>query len=167
MIRSACGFAVALALAAPAFAGDGCGKFAWPLYKERQQFAATPAMAAKAGDTLSGLPLTAVVLYLDMASDAKFVLPPERKPKAAAWFGGALSLPAPETAGIYQVTLSDEAWIDLVQNGRYVHSVGSTGRSDCPGLRKSVRFDLGATPFVLQVSGVASDKVRLAIAPAP
>ena len=42
--------------------------------------------------------------------------------------------------------LSDDAWIDVIQNGRYARSVGSTGRSDCPGVRKSVRLDLDAEP---------------------
>ena len=87
MIRSACGFAVAFALASPAFAGDGCGKLAWPLDKERQQFAATPAMTAKTGYRLPRLPSTALVLHLDTANDVKFVLPPERKPKAAEGLG--------------------------------------------------------------------------------
>jgi hypothetical protein len=61
------------------------------------------------------------------------------------------------------VTLSEEAWIDVVQDGRYARSVGSSRRSDCPGLRKSVRFQLGAAPFVLQLSGADSDSVAVAI----
>jgi hypothetical protein len=44
------------------------------------------------------------------------------------------------------VTLSHEAWIDVVQDGRYARSVGSTSRNDCPGLRKSVRLDFGVRP---------------------
>lgn len=158
---------ITLVLAAPSFAEDGCGKFAWPLTRERQQLAATPTMDAKAGAALPSLPRTALVLHLASAGDAKFTLPPERKPKAATWFGGALLLPAPAKAGIYQVTLSDEAWIDLVQDGRYAHSVGSTGRSDCPGVRKSVRFELGSSPFALQVSGATSDKITMSIEPVP
>ena len=65
--------------------------------------------------------------------------------------------------GIYQVTLSEEAWIDVVQDDRYARSVGSTGRGDCPGLRKSVRLDLAAAPFVLQISGVTSESVAVAV----
>jgi hypothetical protein len=90
-------------------------------------------------------------------------LPPEREPKTQCWFGGALRLPALEKAGSYQVTLSEEAWIDIVQDGRYARSIGSTGRSDCTGLRKSVRFELSAAPFVVQLSGVAAQTVIVAI----
>ncbi len=74
-----------------------------------------------------------------------------------------MRVPAPEKAGVYQVSLSDEAWIDVVQDGRYARSVGSTGRSDCPGLRKSVRFELSASPFVVQISGVSSASIALTI----
>jgi hypothetical protein len=72
-------------------------------------------------------------------------------------------LPALPKPGIYQITLSDDAWIDVIQNGRYARSVGSTGRSDCPGVRKSVRLDLDASPVVLQVSGVAPDTIAVTI----
>ena len=77
--------------------------------------------------------------------------------------------PFPELGGAFAPagttfeTLSEEAWIDVVQDDRYVRSVGSTGRGDCPGLRKSVRLELGATPFVLQISGVTSDSIIVAI----
>jgi hypothetical protein len=75
--------------------------------------------------------------------------------------------PALPKPGIYQITLSEDAWIDVIQNGRYARSVGSTGRSDCPGLRKSLRLDLDAAPFTLQVSGVSADAIAIAIGPAP
>ena len=60
-------------------------------------------------------------------------MPPERKPRTEQWHGGMVRLPALAKPGIYQITLSDDAWIDVIQNGRYARSVGSTGRSDCPG----------------------------------
>jgi len=74
-----------------------------------------------------------------------------------------MSLPAPDRPGLYQVTASGDAWIDVVQDGRFVKSVGSTGRRDCPGLRKSLRFELHPAPFVIQVSGVASETITLAV----
>jgi hypothetical protein len=59
--------------------------------------------------------------------------------------------------------LSDEAWIDVIQDGHYARSIGSTGRSDCPGLRKSVRFELNASPFVVQLSGVTTEMIAVAV----
>jgi len=148
----------------PAFAQDtGCDKFAWSLTRERALFAAADKRPLAAGAELTAIPKDAIVLSLQPAAQATFVLPPERKAKSENWFGGGLRLPAPEKPGSYQVTLSQEAWIDVVQDGRYARSIGSTGRGDCSGLRKSVRFELNATPFVIQLSGVATETVNVAI----
>ena len=155
--------AVLIAQLAPAMAADGCDKFAWPLTRERALFAAADKPTLQAAATLAAIPNKAVVLHLQPGAQAAFVLPPERKPKAEHWFGGMIGLPAPNKAGVYQVPLSDAAWIDLVQDGRYARAVGNTDRGDCPGLRKSVRFELSAAPFVLQVSGVAVDRITVAI----
>lgn len=148
----------------PAAAQDaGCDKFAWPLTHERAALTALDKRQIAAGAELAAIPAAAIILNLQPEMQASFVLPPERKPKTENWVGGALRLPAPEKAGSYQVTLSEEAWIDIVQDGRYARSIGSTGRSDCSGLRKSVRFELSATPFVVQLSGVAAQTIIVAI----
>lgn len=140
-----------------------CNKFAWSIEHERTLFAASDKQRLMAGAELTAIPASAIVLGLQSAAQAIFVLPPERRPKSENWFGGALRMPAPEKSGSYQVTISEEAWIDIVQDGRYARSIGSTGRSDCSGLRKSVRFDLNATPFVVQFSGVAAQTIVVAI----
>ena len=147
-------------------ADDGCDKFAWSLARERAWFAASDKASVASGATLTAFPKTAIAIRLRPAGEAAFEMPPERKPRIEKWFGGAVRFPATERPGIYQVTLSEDAWIDVVQDGRYARSVGSTGRSDCPGLRKSLRLELGSSPFTLQVSGVPSDAIVIAISPA-
>ena len=118
-----------------------------------------------AGETLAALPAGALVIRLQPGAKASFEMSPERKPRTEPWHGGMVRLPALPKPGIYQITLSDDAWIDVIQNGRYARAVGSTGRGDCPGVRKSVRLDLDANPVVLQVSGVAADAIGITIAP--
>jgi hypothetical protein len=164
-VRAAGSLAIILICAVQtAIAQDaGCDKFAWPLTRERAAFMATDKRQVTVGAELAAIPAAAIVLRLQPAAQATFVLPPERKPKSESWFGGALRLPALEKAGSYQVTLSEEAWIDIVQDGRYARSIGSTGRGDCSGLRKSVRFELGAEPFVVQLSGVTAQTVIVTI----
>ena len=159
------GFVVALiaSLGMANAADDGCEKFAWSLARERAAFAATDKPTVAAGETLAALPAGALVIRLQPATQAAFDMPPERKPRTEQWHGGMVRLPALPKPGIYQITLSDDAWIDVIQNGRYARSVGSTGRSDCPGVRKSVRLDLDASPVVLQVSGVAPDAITITI----
>ncbi|MBR1271023.1 hypothetical protein JQ629_26450 [Bradyrhizobium sp. AUGA SZCCT0222] len=146
-------------------ADDGCEKFAWSLARERAWFTASDKTSVASGATLAAFPKAAIAISLRPAGEAVFEMPPERKPRIERWFGGSVRFPATERPGIYQVTLSEDAWIDIVQDGRYARSVGSTGRSDCPGLRKSLRLELGTTPFTLQVSGVPSDAIVIAISP--
>jgi len=154
---------ITLLTSASAAAEDGCDKFAWPLAREQALFATADKPVVQAGQTLAAIPKGAFVLNLQSGAEAAFAMPPERKPRAERWFGGTIRFPGLEKPGIYQVTLSEEAWIDVVQDDRYARSVGSTGRGDCPGLRKSVRLDLVAAPFVLQVSGVTSESIVVAI----
>src|SRR5262249_36585191 len=111
----------------------GCDKFAWPLARERDWFAASDKTKIASGDHLAAVPTEAFVVRLQPANQTSFALPPEKKSNFENSFGASVWFAAFEKAGIYQVTLSDEAWIDVVQDGRYARSVGSSGRRDCPG----------------------------------
>ena len=166
---SALALLVLLTLSPPAVAGEdgtGCEKFAWSVAPERSWFAAADKAAVTTGETLAAIPKGAFVLQLVPAGHALFALPPERRPRSDEWFGGAVQFPALEHAGVYQVTLSEDVWIDVIQKGRYARSVGASTRSDCPGLRKTVRLDLDPTEFTLEVSGATSETIILAIRPA-
>jgi hypothetical protein len=156
-------FIVLIAPAIAAEEGSGCEKFTWPLARERAWLVAAEKPIIAAGTTVAAIPKTAFVLSLQPNGKASFAMPPERKPKADAWFGGMLSLPAVDKPGVYQVTLSDETWIDVIQNGRYLKEVAHTGRDDCPGLRKSVRFEVSQAAFIVQLSGAARDAIAVAI----
>jgi hypothetical protein len=153
MLRSVLAAVALISLLERAAADDGCEKFAWSLARERAAFAAADKPAIAAGETLAALPAAALVIRLQPGAQATFAMPPERKPRIEQWHGGMVRLPALPKPGIYQITLSEDAW-----------SVGSTGRSDCPGVRKSVRLDLDASPVVLQVSGVAPDTIAVTFA---
>ena len=156
-----------IALLTPAAAAEnGCERFAWSLARELAWFGASDQPAFAAGDTLPVIPKGAFALRLQPAANILFVLPPERAPKSETWFGGVIRLPALDRAGIHQISLSEEAWVDVIQHERYARSVGSTARRDCPALRKSIRFELDPSPFTLQISAVARDAVTLAIGPA-
>ena len=163
MLRSPLIALALLALPGLAAADDGCEKFAWSLARERVALAVADKTTIAAGETLAALPAGALVIRLQPGAQAAFEMSPERKPRTEQWHGGMVRLPALPKPGIYQITLSDDAWIDVIQNGRYARSVGSTGRGDCPGVRKSVRLDLDTSPVVLQISGVASDTIAMTI----
>ena len=76
-----------------------------------------------------------------------------------------LKIQALPKAGVYEITLSDEAWVDVVQNGARVKSSDFSGQKNCPGVRKSVRFTLASGAATVQISNAASASIQVAIAP--
>jgi hypothetical protein len=163
-IRAAAAFLCLAAAIGGASAQDasGCEKFKWSIARERAWFAASPKPVDASAEVSVGDVGYVVAL---VASDAAgFVTPPERAPKAGTF--GAVLKSAIGKPGLYQITLSDEAWIDVVQNGASVKSSNFSGQKACPGVRKSVRFDLATGPATVQISNAESPKITLAIAPA-
>ena len=128
-------------------------------------------MDAASADTITvasgmkvALPLpVAVTIDLLPFADAKLPMAPERAPKQPSSFAGFISVPAPPQGGNYKVTLSSEAWIDVMQDGHFLKSTAHTGASGCAGIRKSVKFNLDAAPFVVQLSNVPANKIGVAI----
>jgi hypothetical protein len=172
--------AVLIALAAAAIAGPclaqepkqepkqepvGCDKFKWPLDKERATLTGTdlPKLASGASVTFP-IPWASIVTLAPFA-DAKLPVAPERTPKSPTSFAGFLQLSAPAKAGTYKITLSSEGWIDVVQDGHAVKSTAFSGALGCEGVRKSVKFDLAARPLTLELSGVLTNSIMIAVSP--
>jgi len=96
-------------------------------------------------------------------SDAKLPAPPERAPKSPDTFAGYFQAPAPKQAGSYKITLSAEGWVDVAQADNAVKSTAFSGALGCEGIRKSVKFDLAAAPFTVELSGVKADSIKVVI----
>ena len=139
-------FVVSLASTARAQDATGCDKFKWSIARERAWFAAGVKPVAAGADLTLAEQGYAVALVPD--ESAGFALPPERALKPGA-FGSVLKISGLPKAGLYEITLSDEAWIDVVQNGASVKSSDFSGQKNCPGVRKSVRFPLAAGPATI------------------
>ncbi len=157
-------FALFLSGVALADEGQGCGGFAWGLDKERQLLAKPDEY--KAGSILDRAMPSAVNLKLSPLAEAKLPKPPERAPKDPSSFAGIISFGPAPVGGNYQITLSEAAWIDVIQGDSYLKPLAFTGAKGCPGMRKSVRFALGAAPFIVQLSGVAANEIAIIITPA-
>jgi hypothetical protein len=145
-------------------AGEGgCGASEWPLDKELAWMA--DAKASASGDKFARPPEGAIALKLAPQAGVTFAVAPGGKPKADAKeaFGGVITFDGVPKAGIYQVTLSSVGWIDVVQNGAAVATKGHTSMKDCAAIRKSVRFQIGSGPFVLQISSVPRETIKIAI----
>ena len=141
----------------------GCDKFSWPLDKERATLNGTDLPKVASGDRVTWPIPFATIVGLVPFTDAKLPMAPERAPKSPASFAGFIQVRAPSKAGSYKVTLSSEGWIDVVQDGHAVKSAAFSGATGCEGVRKSVKFDLTAQPFTVELSGATADTIRIAI----
>jgi hypothetical protein len=156
---------VSCAMAGSAFAQEpvGCDKFKWPLDKERATLNGTdlPKVVSGANVTFP-IPFATIVGLVPFA-DAKLPAPPERAPKSPDSFAGFFQAPAPKQPGSYKITLSAEGWIDVTQAGQAVKSTAFSGALGCEGIRKSVKFDLAAAPFTVELSSVKADEIKVVI----
>jgi hypothetical protein len=154
-------------LCAPAFAAEepsGCDKFKWPIEHERAALTAPDRMQLPSGSELAAMPAAGFTLALTSPADAKLPSPPERAPKDGTLAGFAAIKAAPK-AGLYTISLSAGAWVDVVQDGHFLKPKGFSGATDCEGIRKTMKYELGASPFVLQISGTTEKAISIAILP--
>jgi hypothetical protein len=154
---------IALSIASPALAQEpvGCDKFKWPLDHER-------ALLASASPLASGAQMpkpldAAVTLALVRLADAKLPAPPSRAPKNPQSNAGFASAPTIAKAGTYRVTLSTPSWIDVIQGGNVLQSTAFSGASGCTGVAKSVKFNLLAAPFTVELSGTPARAVGFVV----
>ena len=144
---------------------SGCDKFKWPIERERAALRAPDRVKLSSGAELAAVPATGMTLSLVSPADAKLPTPPERAPKEGT-FEGFASFKAVPKPGIYTVSLSSGAWIDLVQDGHALKPKGFSGATDCDGIRKTMKYEISASPFVLQISGTKENALSVVILPA-
>ena len=160
---------VALALlgTAPAWAAEepsGCDKFKWNIEQERAALTAPDRVKLASGADLAALPSTGMMLALRTPGEARLPSPPERALKEGT-FAGFANIKAAPKAGLYTVSLSAGGWVDVIQDGHFLKPKAFSGATDCDGIRKTMKYELSAGPFVLQVSGTKEDSVSIAILP--
>jgi hypothetical protein len=151
--------------AAPVLAQEpaGCDKFKWPLDKERATLTGSDLPKLASGSRVTWpMPFATTVTLLPF-TEVTLPIAPERAPKSGDTYAGFIEVPAPAQSGTHKITLSSEGWIDVVQDGRRLKSLTATGATGCAGVRKSVKFELAATPFTMQLSGVQANSIGIAI----
>jgi hypothetical protein len=151
--------------AAPAWAAEepsGCDKFKWPIERERAALTAPERIKLVSGSELTALPSTGITLALLAPGDAKRPSSPECAPKEVT-FAGFANIKATPRTGLYTVSLSAGGWIDVVQDGHFLKPKGFA--TDCDGIRKTMKYEISASPLVLQISGSKEESVSVAILP--
>lgn len=154
---------VALGFTASAYAAepDGCDKFKWPIENDRAALTSPDRVPVASGSALPA-GVTAAKLALQPIDAGALPMPPERK-RAVEGLAGHLKMAAPEKPGSYTVSMTSAVWIDVIQNGRYLKPTAFSGVTGCDGVRKTMRFDLAAESYVVQVSGSPDPTVVLLV----
>lgn len=166
-MRNALLTACLLLTAAPACAAEepsGCDKFKWPIEHARAALTAPDRIKLASDAELSAIPATGMTFALVAPMEAKLPSPPERAPKDGT-FAAFANFKAPAKAGLYTVSLSAGAWIDVVQDGHDLKPKAFSGATDCDGIRKTTKYEISASPFVLQISGARDSSLSVAILP--
>jgi hypothetical protein len=159
--------ALTLLVTTPAWAAEepsGCDKFKWPIEHERAALTAPDRIKLSSGSEVAALPVTGMTLALRAPADASLPSPPERASKDGT-FAGFASIKAAPKAGTYTVSLSAGGWVDIVQDGHFLKPKAFSGATDCDGIRKTMKYEIAAKPFVLQISGIREDSISVAILP--
>ncbi|RTL69323.1 MAG: hypothetical protein EKK41_13945 [Hyphomicrobiales bacterium] len=155
-----------LAATNPANAQDACATFKWPIEIERGWFADGTPLQVAAGGSVPEIPDRAIRVTLAPANQTALIVEPRRKP-AADSSSGVFAIAGIPAAGTYQVTLSQDAWIEVVQDGAALPAAEFSGVKGCAGVRKSVRFDLKGGPAHVQITGAPASQILIAIRRVP
>lgn len=140
----------------------GCTGFFWPLDAELELMAG-PAETVTNGVLVPGLLDKTVEVTLLPTASTTLPFKPGIKPKAIppSSFSGWIEIANVPAAGIYQIIINHNGWIDAAQDGVVLESAGFTGSPNCKILHKSVRYQLAAGPMTLQLTGVPAEKVKV------
>ena len=158
-------FALLGAMAIPAAAEEDCTGFSFPVDTDIAWMNAADSESVEAGAKLSSLPAKAVTLKMKLTRDITLPVKSGRKKQAigGGTYSGWFEITSLPKAGMYQISLSVDGWIDAAQNGELVQSHSFSGRPACKSVRKSVRYELGAGPVTVQVAGAPVEAVKVTI----
>lgn len=149
--------------AQPAAPAQDCDRAAWPLAADRARLSAPGLRPVRPGDVLV-LPLHGALRFILVPQPgANLPVPPRTGEEGA--FAGVVDLQVPAPERVWQVTVSANAWIDVVVDGRPLTPVAFTGVHACPGLRKSLRFRIPSGDVRLQASGAEGARLDFLVTP--
>ena len=161
-------FAIAAGVT-PGFAGakdnPACEQFEWSIKREFELLRDPYLEMVFSGAALGSIPDKGLVMELQPHATVDYVLAPGGEAKSDDSFAGLLFIKDVPQAGTYQVTLSGDAWIDLIQDGKALALAAETINPNCSDARKSMRFRLERGPLTVQISGASSTLIKLVILP--
>jgi hypothetical protein len=159
------GSLVALLLTVLAWSGmtraqeDVCGQFSWSVGREIDLFA--DGFLPTVGNAQS-LPKEGVfALLLKPVGDVIYPVTPESGSDGS--YGGVVTIEN-IPAGRYQIILSEEAWVDAIQERARLPVRAFSRNKGCPGVRQIVQFDVSGEPLTIAISRAGVPRINIAVA---
>jgi len=141
----------------------GCDKFKWPVDREMAALRTPDLKEVNSGAKVSVIPFAGTIM-LTPSNSSNLPKAPERSPKADT-FSGYLELTGIKV-GTYSISLADAAWVDVVEDNRFLKAKAHSGAEGCQGIRKVLQFELSAELLIVQISGASRPHLNIAILPA-
>lgn len=148
-----------------AASAETCAAFKWSVAADLTLMAAPETVTVASGGAIASVPSKAIQLQLEPSPGIKFPAASGIKKQAIPQnsFSGWFKIDAIAKPGLYQITIPDHSWIDVVQNDDLVQSTAFSGDPECKTLRKSVQFELGSGPVIVQIGGSAEKSMKLTV----
>src|SRR5689334_24843463 len=146
-----------LAAADAAAEGDNCRNFSWSIGRTIDLFD-EPLPTVQSGQSLPKEGVFAVLLK--PVADVIYLMTPERG-SDGSW--GAMITLESVPAGRYQIALSEDAWVEAIQDNKRLVTFASKRSKECRGVRHSVDVDVKGEPLTLQIGGAHVRRLNIAV----
>jgi len=146
-----------LAAAGAAAQDVNCRNFSWSVGRTIDLFD-EPLPTVQSNQSLPKEGVFAVILK--PVADVLYPVTPERG-SDGSW--GAVVTIESLAAGRYQIALSDDAWVEAIQENKRLVVSASTRPRECRGVRRSVDVDVEGDPLTLQLGGAGVHRLNIAV----
>jgi len=148
---------VPILAAAEVAAQDNCRNFSWSVGRSIDLFD-EPLPTVQSSQSLPKEGVFALVLK--PAADVIYPMMPERG-SDGTW-GGVMTIES-LPAGRYQIALSEDAWVEAIQENVRLPLLASGRTRECQGVRRSVDVDVKGEPLTLQLGGAGARRIAIAV----
>jgi len=146
-----------LAVVDAAAQGESCRTFSWSIGRSIDLFD-EPLPTVESGQ---GLPREgAFAVALKPVADVIYFLPPDRGSDGG--LGGLVTIESIQ-AGRYQIALSDDGWVDAIQENKRLPELASSRTRECPGVLHSIEVEVRSEPLTLQIGGARTRRINIAV----
>ena len=142
---------------AEAVAEENCRNFSWSVGRSIDLFD-EPLPVVQSGQWLPKEGAFAVLLR--PVGDVIYPKLPERG-SDGSW--GAVITIESVPAGRYQIALSEEAWVEAIQENVRLPLGPSRRTTECRGIRRSVEVEVKGEPLTLQLGGAGVRRIYIAV----